>query len=268
VFVQPLTAERASDPTWRLTFIDFGMMGQVPAGTMKALRLTVIAAASRDGAGMIEGMREIGVLMPRADTVELERAFVKVFERFGGLGFADLQKIDPREYRAFAAEFTDIVRALPFQFPENFLLILRALSLISGMCSSLNPQFNIWSAVEPYSAKLIRSEGGNFVQAFLQDAVANLGIAAKLPKRLDSLVSRAEAGQLSIRSPELERRSRTINQTLRRLISAVLFGVLFIGGIVVIDRNETLGIWLMAVSAVPLLHALFAGVFSRRGPLP
>jgi predicted unusual protein kinase regulating ubiquinone biosynthesis (AarF/ABC1/UbiB family) len=268
VFVQPLTPASAADPSWRLTFIDFGMMGQVPAGTMKALRTTVIAAASRDGAGMIEGMREIGVLMPSADTVELERAFVKVFERFGGLGFADLQKIDPREYRAFAAEFTDIVRALPFQFPENFLLIVRALSLISGMCSSLNSEFNIWNAVEPYSAKLIRTEGGNVVQAFLQDALANLGIAAKLPKRLDALVTRAEAGQLSVRSPELERRTTVVNRTLRRLISAVLFGVLFIGGIIVIERNETLGTWMLIVSAVPLLHALFAGIFSRRGPLP
>jgi predicted unusual protein kinase regulating ubiquinone biosynthesis (AarF/ABC1/UbiB family) len=269
VFVQPLPASSDPDsPPWRLTFIDFGMMGQVPPGLITALRSTVIAAASRDGAGMIDGMREIGVLMPSADTVELERAFVKVFDRFGGLGFADLQKIDEREYRAFAAEFTDIVRALPFQFPENFLLVIRALSFISGMCSSLNPEFNIWNAVEPYSAKLIRAEGGNFVQAFVNDALSSLGLAAKLPKRIDSLVTRAEGGQLSVRSPELERRAATLNRTVRRMISAVLFGVLFIGGLIVIDRNEVLGTWMLIVSAAPLLHALFAGVFSRMGPLP
>ena len=269
VFVQPLPPdEGSSKPNWRLTFIDFGMMGQVPAGLAKALRSTVIAAASRDGAGMIEGMREIGVLMPSADTVELERAFVKVFDRFGGLGFAELQKIDPREYRAFAAEFTDIVRALPFQFPENFLLVIRALSLISGMCSSLNSEFNIWNAVEPYSAKLIRAEGGNFAQAFLTDALSSLQLALKLPKRLDSVITRAEAGQLSVRSPELERRTATLVRAVRRVISAVLFGVLFIAGIIVIERNETLGTWMLIVSAVPLLHALFAGVFARRGPLP
>lgn len=268
VFVQPLESTSEAEPNWRLAFIDFGMMGQVTPGTMTALRKTVIAAASRDGAGMIEGMREIGVLMSNADTVELERAFVKVFERFGGIGFADLQKIDPREYRAFASEFTDIVRALPFQFPENFLLVVRALSLISGMCSSLNPEFNIWNAIEPYSAKLIRSEGGNFAQAFVKDALANLGIAARLPKRLDALITRAEGGQLSIRSPELERQTRKLNQTLRRIISAVLFGVLFIGGLILIERNEGVGAALLITSAVPLLHALFAGVVSRRGPLP
>ena len=269
VFVQPLPARPGtSEPDWRLTFIDFGMMGQVPPGLAKALRSTVIAAASRDGAGMIEGMSQIGVLMPSADTVELERAFVKVFERFGGLGFADLQKIDPREYRAFASEFTDIVRALPFQFPENFLLVIRALSLISGMCSSLNPEFNIWNAVEPYSAKLIRAEGGNFVQAFVKDGLASLNLAMALPKRIDSLITRAELGQLAIRTPALERRTLTLTRTVRRLISAILFAALFIGGLVVIDRNSVLGTWLLIGSGVPLIHALFAGIFSRRGPLP
>ena len=263
VFVQP-----ADGVNWRLTFIDFGMMGQVPAGTMNALRATVIAAASRDGAGMIEGMHEIGVLMPSADTLELERAFVKVFDRFGGLGFADLQKIDEREYRAFAAEFTDLVRAMPFQFPENFLLVIRALSLISGMCSSLNPEFNIWNAVEPYAAKLVRVEGGNFLQAFAKDALSSLQLAAKLPKRIDALVTRAESGQLAVRSPEVERRTATLNRTVRRLISAVLFAALFIGGLIVIDRHETVGIWLLVISGLPLLHALFAGIVSRRGPLP
>jgi predicted unusual protein kinase regulating ubiquinone biosynthesis (AarF/ABC1/UbiB family) len=269
VFVQPLpVADGQTAPNWRLTFIDFGMMGQVPAGLAKALRSTLIAAASRDGAGMIEGMREVGVLMPSADTVELERAFIKLFDRFGGLGFAELQKVDPQEYRAFAKEFADVVRALPFQFPENFLLVVRALSLISGMCSSLNPEFNLWNAVEPYSAKLVRAEGGNFVRAFINDGLSSLRLAAKLPKRIDALISRAELGQLSVRAPELERHTRTLNRTVRRVISAVLFAALFLGGLIVIDRSVTLGIVLLSVSALPLLHTLFAGMFSRRGPLP
>ena len=269
VFIQPLPAgDGASALRWRLTFIDFGMMGEVPASLGKALRTTVIAAASRDGAGMVDGMREIGVLMPDADTVELERALTKVFDRFGGVSFVELQKVDPREFRAFAAEFTDIIRALPFQFPENFLLVLRAISLTSGVCSSVNPQFNIWNAIEPYSAKLIRAEGGNVVQAFLREGLTSLSLLARLPRRMDAVITRAEMGQLSIRTPELERRTSALTRTVRQLISAVLFGVLFIGGLIVLDRDSVLGMWLMIASGVPLLHTLFAGVIARQGPLP
>ena len=55
---------------------------------------------------------------------------------------------------------------------------------------------------------------------------------------------------------------------MRRVVSAVLFGVFFIGGLMVMERDETLGTILMITSALPLLHALFADVIARRGPLP
>lgn len=269
VFVKPLPpTSPGGDPDWRLVFIDFGMMGEVPASLGRALRTTVIAAASRDGAGMVEGMREVGVLMPSADTVELERALSHVFDRFGGVSFVELQTIDPREFKAFATEFGDIVRALPFQFPENFLLVVRAISLTSGVCSSVDPNFNIWNSIEPYSAKLIRAEGGNVVQAFLRDGLSSLSTLARLPRRLDSLVTRAESGQLTMRNPELEKRTAALNRAVRRVLSSVLFGVFFIGGLIVMDRDSGLGLLLLWISAVPLLHALFADVIARRGPLP
>jgi predicted unusual protein kinase regulating ubiquinone biosynthesis (AarF/ABC1/UbiB family) len=217
---------------------------------------------------MVDGMREIGVLMPTADTVELERALTKVFDRFGGVSFVELQTIDPREFKAFVNEFSEIVRALPFQFPENFLLVIRAISLTSGVCSSVNPQFNIWNAIEPYSVKLIRAEGGNVVEAFIRDGLTSLALLARLPKRVDSLITRAELGQLTLRNPELEKRTSTLSRAVRRVVSAVLFGVLFIGGLIIMERDTTLGTVLIITSAIPLLHALFADVVVRRGPLP
>ena len=267
VFIQPQEPDE-NGLTWRMTFIDFGMMGEVPSSLGRALRTTVIAAASRDGAGMVDGMREIGVLMPSADTVELERALTKVFDRFGGISFVELQTIDPREFKAFVNEFSDIVRALPFQFPENFLLVIRAISLTSGVCSSVNPQFNIWNAIEPYSAKLIKAEGGNVIEAFLRDGLTSLSLLARLPKRVDSLITRAEMGQLTLRNPVLERRSATLNRSIRRVLSALLFGILFLGGLIVLDRDSVLATWMFVISGVPLLHALFAEMVARRGPLP
>lgn len=265
VFVTPIEGgERA----WRFTFIDFGMMGEVPATLRQGLRNLLIAAASRDGKGMVDGIRDIGVLLPSADTVELERAMTKVFARFGGMGFAELQEIDPREFLAFANEFGDLVRSLPFQLPENFILIVRAMSLTSGMCSSLDAKFNIWDAVEPYSAQLIRAEGGNLVMDLGKRLVSSAGLIARLPGRLDELITRAEEGRLTTRSPQIERRLAALDRSTRRIISAILFGVLLIAGILLRPTDAVLGTVLMAASALPLLHALFASMLARRGPLP
>ena len=265
IFVTP--SVDAASAAWHFTFIDFGMMGEVPDGLRRGLRRILVAAASRDGKGLVDGIRDVGVLLPSADTAELERAMTQLFARFGGMGFAELQDVDQREFRAFAVEFGDVMRSLPFQLPENFLLLIRAMSLTSGMCSSLDPEFNIWDAVEPYAQRLIREEGGNVVQAFAKEAVSVAGLVARLPRRLDDLVERVEQGQLVVHNPRLERRMDRLDRTGRRIVSAVLFAALFIGGIVLRADDVVFGTVLMWVSVVPLLHALFANVIARRGPI-
>ncbi|HEY0260371.1 MAG TPA: AarF/UbiB family protein [Lacisediminihabitans sp.] len=271
IFVTPLAdaGEPATEGgrTWTFTFVDFGMMGDVPDTLRRGLQKLLVAAASRDGKGMVDGIREVGVLLPSADTAELERAMTKLFARFGGMGFAELQDVDPREFRAFAIEFGDVVRSLPFQLPENFLLIVRAMSLTSGMCSSLDPGFNIWNAIEPYSAQLIRAEGGRLVQTVTKQALSVAGTIARLPGRLDDLTTRIEEGRVTVQTPKLDRRLSSLERTGRRLIAAVLFAALLIGGILLLGEDAVFGTVLMAVSALPLLYALFAGMLARRGPL-
>jgi predicted unusual protein kinase regulating ubiquinone biosynthesis (AarF/ABC1/UbiB family) len=258
IFVTPATDPSAAQP-WKLTFIDFGMMGEIPPSTRSGLRKLLIAAASRDGKGLVAAIRNVGVLVPSADTAELERAMTHLFARFGGMGFAELREVDPREFREFAVEFGDVVRSLPFQFPENFLLIIRAMSLTSGVCSSLDARFNLWDSVEPYAAQLLRDERGNIVQDVAQQAVDAAGMVLGLPKRLDGLLTRLEDGSLSVANPRLERQLGRLDRTAQRSAAALIFGALLISGSVVRADDMLLGNILMIASVLPLLHGLWAG---------
>ena len=258
IFVTPDTGSSTGRP-WKLTFIDFGMMGEVPASTRTGLRKLLIAAASRDGRGLMTAISDVGVLVPSADTVELERALTHLFARFGGMGFAELREVDPREFLDFAVEFGDVVRSLPFQLPENFLLIIRAMSLTSGVSSSLDARFNLWDSVEPYAAQLLRDERGNIVQDVAQQAFDAAGLALGLPKRLDGLLARLEDGSLAVANPRLERQVARLDRTAQRSASALIFGALLIAGSVVRADDTVLGSVLMLVSVIPLLHGLWVG---------
>jgi predicted unusual protein kinase regulating ubiquinone biosynthesis (AarF/ABC1/UbiB family) len=261
IFVTP-NADSSAQRPWKLTFIDFGMMGEVPPTTRSGLRKLLIAAASRDGKGLVTAIRDVGVLVPSADTAELERAMTHLFARFGGMGFAELREVDPREFRDFALEFGDVVRSLPFQLPENFLLIIRAMSLTSGVCSSLDARFNLWDSVEPYAAQLLRDERGNIVQDAAQQALDAAGVALRLPKRVDGLLTRIEEGSLTVANPRLERQLARLSRMAQRSASALVFGALLIAGSVVRAEDTVLGSVLMIASVVPLLHGLWVG---RRG---
>ena len=256
VFVTPVEGDAGGHP-WRLTFIDFGMMAEVPDSIRAGLRTLVIAVAGRDSHGLVTAAQQIGVLLPSARTAELERALTVLFARFGGMGFHELRDVDPRELTDFGVEFGETMRSLPVQFPERMLLLIRAVSLTSGLCSALDPAFNIWEPVEPYAARLLRDQSGGLLKDVGAQTVSNLGSLWRLPARLDSTLDRLDAGSLTFDISSLENRLDRIIRVAHRAVSAVLFGGLLIGGILLLAAAPPLGIVLMCVSVVPLLHAVF-----------
>ncbi len=180
------------------------------------------------------------------------------------MGFAELRDVDPKEFRDFGNQFGEVVRSLPFQLPENFLLIIRAISLTSGVCSALDPSFNLWDSVEPYAAQLLREERGNVVQDLAKQALDTARIALRLPNRLDALADRLENGTLAVTVPSLERRVARLERSVGRIVAALLFGALLIGGAVLHHDAAVFATIVMSVSALPLLYALFGGRGRRR----
>ena len=259
VFVTPRGGGR-----FALTFIDFGMMGAVDDTLRAGLRKVLLAVAARDGAGLVEGMLGVGALLPSAGTADLERAFTQLFQRFGGMGFAQLREVDPREFRDFAVEFGDVVRALPFQLPENFLLIVRAISLTSGVCSTLEPEYNIWESIEPFAGQVLRDEGGNVVKDALAQVAEVATTAWRLPGRLDGLITGFEEGTVSVDMSRLERRLDRLERIAQRGLAAVVFGILLIGGILLRMTDEVFGVAMMIPSLVPLVLSLLPRGRRRR----
>ncbi|MFE6736010.1 ABC1 kinase family protein [Microbacterium sp. NPDC057650] len=263
---QGVRPEQGGDgPGWRLTFVDFGMMGEVPPGIRDGLRALVIAVAARDGKKLVAAAQDMGVLLPSAQNAELERALTTLFSRFGGMGFAELRDVDPQELQGFAVEFGEVMRTMPFQLPEGLLMLFRAVSLTSGMCSGLDPAFNVWDAVEPYAKRLLREESGNVVQDFAKQTLENAAVLWRMPARIDSAITRLEQGSLTFDLSRLERRMGRLELLVRRAVGAVLFAGLLIGGILLLPTSAAWGGVLMGVSAVPLLYALAAGVFGGGG---
>ena len=259
IFVSKLEDDEKVE--FALTFIDFGMMGQLTDEMRRNLQSFLFAVASRDARGWVVACQKLGVLLPTADSVILEDAVAKLFDRFGGVRVGELIQTDPRELRDFALQFSDLIRTLPFKLPNDFLFLIRALSLISGVTSELNREFNIWDAVDPFARSLLNGSGTGALKRIGKDGLQTLNMLARLPNRLDEILGRLERGEIVIRNPELERRVRSVDSTIRRAGSSVLFVGPLIGGLTVAD--QTLGRVLLAVSVLPLIHALGFGRLNR-----
>lgn len=259
IFVAPAPEDSGID--FSLTFIDFGMMGEITDEQRLNLQKLLFALASRDPRACLEATQRLNFLLPSADTFELEKALETLFERFGGLGVADLIQTDPKEIRDLALQYSQLIRSLPFQLPENYLLLFRSLSLISGVTSSLNKNFNLWDAVDPFARTLL-SQGGGLLRSFGAQALEVLATLVRLPQKLDSLALKIDQGNLISRAPETEKRLRVLDSSIRRATSGIIFSTLLISGILLRNQDDDLGSFLIGASLVPLIYAL--GFFRTR----
>ena len=106
-----------------MIFVDFGMVGRVPPNLRAGLRELVIAVGTREAARLVKSYQLLGVLLPSADLALLERAEAKVFERFWGKSMTELRQMGFEQLREFTREFRGLIYTMPFQIPEDLILL-------------------------------------------------------------------------------------------------------------------------------------------------
>jgi predicted unusual protein kinase regulating ubiquinone biosynthesis (AarF/ABC1/UbiB family) len=262
LFVCPVPKGEEHDPEgsgWVLTFIDFGMVGRVPPNTKAGLREMVIGVGTRDSTRVIKSYKMLGFLLPNADLEMIEDAGDKIFEQFWGRNMQELSQIDLDEVREFSSEYRDLLYDMPIQIPDDILYLGRCVAILSGMCTGLNPEFNVWKGLAPFAQELIREEAGEIWEQVLKEVTTFGTLLFNLPRRVDATITKLESGKIAVRTPELDRRLQRLEQTNRKLVGAVLFAALLSGGIqLTLGGATTPGAVLLTVAVLTLGWVLFS----------
>jgi predicted unusual protein kinase regulating ubiquinone biosynthesis (AarF/ABC1/UbiB family) len=231
LFVAPLSPQEDKKHPWQLIFIDFGMVGRVPESARQGLRALIMGMGTRDSDRIIQSYKMLDILLPGADLDLLRKANEKVFAQFWGKSMSELRDISFDEMHEFMHEFRELLYDMPFQVPQDLLFLARTVAILSGLCTGLDPEFNVWNNLAPYAQKLIASEGILGNKSWLDE----LGIVFQkiigAPGRIMTLVERLERGSLEVRSDKLEFQVRKVEQSVRRLGGAVIVAALILGGV-------------------------------------
>ena len=224
LFVLPETEISGSvNQSWKLVFVDFGMTGTIIPTVLAGLREALIAFGTKDASRLILSYKIMGVLLPGADIDLIERASAKVFERFWGKTTSEMMSMHANEAREFIQEFEGLVYDMPFQAPENIVLLVRCMGILSGMCTGLDPDFNLWTSIMPYAQKIISADDQGGWRFWLGQVGDMATLLLSLPKKTESLLNRIEQGKLEVKSPELTNRINRLERSTRRSQGAIIF---------------------------------------------
>lgn len=236
-----ITQEKPDPINFQLTFVDFGMVGRIPPALRAGLRELLIGVGTRDTQRVIKAYQQMDILLPDADLVMIERAGSRVFEQFWGKNMSELRNLNINDIKEFANEFRDLLYDLPFQVPQDLIFLARCVNILSGMCTGLDSQFNVFNHLAPFAQKLITEEA----RANRKDWINELETLARAwlsaPMKLDALLGKLEGGYLVTRDREVSQQVSRLDRTMRTLGAGIIFASLLLGGIQLYLSEANLG---------------------------
>ena len=205
----------ASPRRFRLAFVDFGMVATIPRHLRGALREYLIALGTRDAARMVRAYQSAGVLLPGADLQRLEEIHREVLDRFWGVPLGRLRQVAMAEMRTMMRRYRDLIYEMPLQVQVDLLFTARAVGILSGLSTSLDPEFNPWAETLPHARRMAAEEARLGLQELLEEVVRQARTLLTLPSQLDSALTQGRDGRLTVRA-ELTPESRSVLERLDR----------------------------------------------------
>ena len=214
----PPSATPAASPT--VVFLDFGAIGMVSEGMRRGMMNFLQGAMTRDTTRIVSAMKEMGFISRRADPEVFDRVVQYFHDKLRGQvsvqGFSlkDIRfetdqtlggLLDLREMNVSLGELRDA-----FHIPKEWILLERTLLLLLGVCTTLDPEMNPTTVIEPYLTRFLLGEKKQWSEVVV-DATRDMALAAlSLPGDLQRFMNRALRGDLELRVANLEDNARML----------------------------------------------------------
>ncbi len=182
----------------RLVIYDFGMCEELSPAVRAQIVDLYVSLSRRDVDGLVEALVALDVLEPGVDRRRVRRVLELAIETLAGKSHVTWHDI--------FSELLVSLQDFPFRIPPDVMLLLRVGSVGEGVCRSLDPEFDFLAAVqshliqEGHARRKLREE----VSELREELVVSVPAAARLPRRLDTVLKQVERGEVVVRTEPLE----------------------------------------------------------------
>jgi len=217
-------------PENRIAFIDFGMVGRLPAPRRDEIVDLLAALAARDERGILNVLLDWTADAP-VDEDRLAADLADFLFNYENLALKDIR------FGQLLNDVIGIMREHAITLPADLTLLFKALITLEGLGRQLDPDFQMVSHLTPFVRAVI-------VKRYSPAALAKKGkrnlweliqLAGGLPRDISRLVKAARRGKLRIDLDlkRLDAFGQQIDRAASRLTLGIVTGCLIIGSSIV-----------------------------------
>lgn len=261
-FVPGMPVPFVRDRSFQLVFIDFGMTAVISERLKTAMRMGVIGLGTQDSHKIVQAYVVADALRPGTDLRLLEEAHREWLQKIWGLGLGKLHETALREARYFMRQYRDLILDMPFQMQADLLFIGRALGILVGLTTTIDPKFDPWTKAFEYSKRFTRQELKEEWQGVWEELFMLGKHAWSIPAHMEQVLARAKQGALTVQvslSADTRKAIRRIDLSVKRFAWMVLTAALLISG-VISGPDQAFGLSLIVLSILSFAWGM------RKGP--
>jgi len=195
IFVKPGTP--GTGPI--IAFVDFGMVGTITSSVKQAMKDLFLSFVTRDSETMVQALSQLGFIGKGANLAALESGLRALLEQFYGMTLGEVRELD---YPEVAEEIGNLLYGQPFQIPAQYAFLGRAVSTLVGVSTGLAPDFDFIDCATPYARKFLGLNLESLrltTQQLLNQMLQAVTTLLRLPRSMERILTKLEAGQLEIR---------------------------------------------------------------------
>ncbi len=136
-------------PDGRIVLYDYGMAGNLDEETRLNLVRFYTALVDKNPQRIVQVMLELGILQPQANRYVITRGVELALADMSG------KKIEESEVKALMEVANRTIYQFPFKLPKNLVLYMRMLSILEGVCLTLDRDFRFIKIL----GRLLEKEG-------------------------------------------------------------------------------------------------------------
>ncbi len=198
----------------RLVVYDFGMMAELKDISTDGMIDTFWAVMKKDSEAVTDRLIDLGLIVRVENMQPIKRVIEFLLERFTD------RPVDIREFDRIKSEITALFIQQPFQMSPEMSFILKALSTLDGIARTLDPEYNLVVAAQPFIRSVAIAERGNIVSKIGKQATTYLKYKLDRPNPNTVLIKQIDQ---RLAQNELEFAKRW--QATDRLIKLVYLGI-------------------------------------------
>ncbi|MBU2470274.1 MAG: phosphotransferase [Proteobacteria bacterium] len=255
----------------RLAVLDWGLVGRLSDDDRYLLCDLLMATLQRDAKAVVKAWIDMGVVPRGQSDTSLDLDVAALLEMVSG------PQGEPMATAKLILEMMEIMRQHRLRVPMQYALADKALLEMEGVARSLDPKFRPIEAARPYVWRLYleRWRPDTMARRLLTNLSDTLHLLQNLPRRLESLLSQLEKGEmaLQLKHEGLVPLTRALQEGASRVTVGLIVAALIVGSSMIITTGvepklfglPALGVVGYVISGVIGLWLVWSIIRSRGG---